>query len=539
MSAPQVFNVTSSAVSGIVSRIKNLRGKWDTQVLLSLKVDLLTIDGPASIEVPPFYSYRFFVQHETFVTNTLNREIQHRYHGFAKIIKASLSVSPVIDKCGFCNAPCSDWWEHAKTCGGSRCCQCLELSCDGVSCCRASYTCEVCRCTFTSHIDRKNHKCDVEVTQTALEGRFLVYQLKVQEDTANYEGVLLNNLARINNCLDLYRERHFKTLKFNLTCRVEMSKLIHGEEKSAYFATTMTHVLLATDTTASVRMHVEQLIEKISKYIRDGSGWVVNGVTGIDIMIAKYNPTGAAKFIPLPDELKGKRSIINIQNDDDHCFWYCLLAKRYPAASNKHRVSHYTPYFDRLDRTGVESPVLPEKVGRVETLNKISINIYTYEKGVGILPIRISESGHSEEVDLLLLQDGELQHYALITNRSGFFRDIGPTTSEHHKMFCPRCIQGFRLKRSFENHVEICKYFKSQRTNMPQKGKTVMKFEDLSKTIPAPCWVIADFECIKTVKTGDSGKTKTIGQLKPSGFSWKLCSDYEEYDLPPRVYVGP
>ena len=115
--------------------------------------------------------------------------------------------------------------------------------------------------------------------------------------------------------------------------------------------------------------------------------------------------------------------------------------------------------------------------------NKISINIYTYEKDtVRILPVRISESEHSEEVYILLLQEGERQHYmcSLLTDLGSSGR-TDRFLQRTCRMFCPRCIQGFRVKSSFKNHIEICKYFKSysqmiklQRTKMPQKGK-VMK----------------------------------------------------------------
>ena len=49
---------------------------------------------------------------------------------------------------------------------------------------------------------------------------------------------------------------------------------------------------------------------------------------------------GGSSYIELPKEIKNKRSLINIQNDDQKCIVLCILAHKHPQPNNCYRVSH-------------------------------------------------------------------------------------------------------------------------------------------------------------------------------------------------------
>ena len=55
-----------------------------------------------------------------------------------------------------------------------------------------------------------------------------------------------------------------------------------------------------------------------------------------------YDPLKASSHIPLPKELQSKKALLNIQNNDEKCFLWSVLAHLHPVAENAHRVSHYT-----------------------------------------------------------------------------------------------------------------------------------------------------------------------------------------------------
>ena len=71
--------------------------------------------------------------------------------------------------------------------------------------------------------------------------------------------------------------------------------------------------------------------------------------------------------------------------------------------------------------------------------------------------------------------------------------------------------------------------------------KPIMKFDQESKTIAAPCYVVCDFETLSVPDESGaltSNNTTTLTKCKPISFVLKVCSDYPQYDRPPVVFVG-
>ena len=56
-------------------------------------------------------------------------------------------------------------------------------------------------------------------------------------------------------------------------------------------------------------------INRISKWISVGSGWVIKSV---EIDISKYEPLRGSSYLSLPEKLKNKKALINIKNENDN-----------------------------------------------------------------------------------------------------------------------------------------------------------------------------------------------------------------------------
>lgn len=68
------------------------------------------------------------------------------------------------------------------------------------------------------------------------------------------------------------------------------------------------------------------IMESLSKFARDGSGWVLDQVPRLDICIVKYQPLYASSYIPTPKEIAHPtKDIVNTKNDDSKCFLYCVI----------------------------------------------------------------------------------------------------------------------------------------------------------------------------------------------------------------------
>ena len=92
-----------------------------------------------------------------------------------------------------------------------------------------------------------------------------------------------------------------------------------------------------------------ELINRISEWISEGSGWVIKSVDKHEIDISKYKPLRGSSYLPLPEKIKNKKATINIQNkNDNECFRRYHLAFLCPVKQNAERISKYNKYIYKV-----------------------------------------------------------------------------------------------------------------------------------------------------------------------------------------------
>ena len=68
-----------------------------------------------------------------------------------------------------------------------------------------------------------------------------------------------------------------------------------------------------------------ELINRISEWISEGSGWVIKSVDKHEIDISKYKPLKGSSYLPLPEKIKKQRLIFKIKmiiNALDGAIWH-------------------------------------------------------------------------------------------------------------------------------------------------------------------------------------------------------------------------
>ncbi|CAG8480830.1 5063_t:CDS:2, partial [Paraglomus occultum] len=157
---------------------------------------------------------------------------------------------------------------------------------------------------------------------------------------------------------------------------------------------------------------------------------------------------------------KRNNGIINIKNEDDHCFEYCNLAELFPAQHNRERVSWYTPHL------------------------------------------------------------GEpAQHYCLIQGRDGLGKLAGYTTKHCRKLYvCDYCVSHRTHDPKIDaQHMEDCEGINTpvQRTEMPKEdSETLSELKEKnqgSKTTAIQEHKVISFNYI--IKRSD-GKTKAPVKIR-------------------------
>ena len=95
------------------------------------------------------------------------------------------------------------------------------------------------------------------------------------------------------------------------------------------FNSDVVEVLTSTDLDEALNSIFEKLLKLIEEFQERGSGWVLHELLRLDLHTYAFDPLRGSTYIPLPDDLMAKQALINIQNNDDKCFIWCILAAIY------------------------------------------------------------------------------------------------------------------------------------------------------------------------------------------------------------------
>ena len=284
------------------------------------------------------------------------------------------------------------------------------------------------------------------------------------------------------------------------------------------------------------------------------SGYTINKIESIRIHYDKYNPTRAGKYIELPKWISTKKACINIKNDDDYCFKYCVQSRFYEIMKKDHpdRMYHYNKLKENdnlIKWDGVEFPASNEDIDTFEEINDraISVNVYAIDpNGTNSIVVnRVTKiKNPSCHVNLLLLEENDNNHYVLIKDYS---RLVNSQMSKHtRKMFsCMYCQHGFTSEKLLNNHlINGCMTHEIQQIVLPKEGET-MSFQKHYKKLKCPYVVYGDFECLTTpLSEGIKGNEHEPKPLKgayqhrkPFGFMLNVVNSITN-EATPYLYRG-
>ena len=205
-----------------------------------------------------------------------------------------------------------------------------------------------------------------------------------------------------------------------------------------------------------LRILTDRIRDFNAKFIRDTSGLRLSRVLQFTLKIVKYAPLEGRGWQPLPELLTKKKTIINIQNDDERCFGYALLyfikQKNLPEKHCFRATLYKDEMFQRHHLDTLPYPISPNDVHLCEDQLQININVFSFfdDEGRARYPLVISRKNHEREANLLYWK----QHYAPITSIQRLFKDI--TKHKEQKHFCLRCLGHFSFEEILARHKELC-----------------------------------------------------------------------------------
>ena len=273
------------------------------------------------------------------------------------------------------------------------------------------------------------------------------------------------------------------------------------------------------------------------------SGYTIKKVDGIHIHYDKYNPTRGGKYIELPRWVALKKACINIKNDDEYCFKYCVQSKFYDIYKKDHpdRMYHYNRLRDNdnlINWEGINFPASNDDIDKFEEINQnsISVNVYKINPDVDkIIVHRITKVIRpSCHINLLLIEQDSLNHYTLIKD---YNRLMGSQTNKDRSKYfhCTYCQKGFTNEKILNNHLlKGCMKNEVQNIEMPEQNEK-MHFKNHYKKLKCPYVIYGDFECLTTQTT--DGIKGTYQHHQPCGFMLNVVNSITN-EATPYLYRG-
>ena len=207
--------------------------------------------------------------------------------------------------------------------------------------------------------------------------------------------------APIKSFVQHYMQKH-RSVTFFIVFQCKLLKYnSEGEEEytEVYFHGKNRRLLTLDEFEENYVNAMDTINTKLGNFMTDGSGWMMDSIKHVNLNIAKYTPITGSSYIPTPQCLVKKMALVNVQNEDQNCFLYSVLASVHPNKNNVSRVSSYKKHLNTLKLDGIEMPMATKDIDKFEKLNDLAINVYgCSEDGTGIWPRR-----DHEPINLLML----------------------------------------------------------------------------------------------------------------------------------------
>ena len=229
---------------------------------------------------------------------------------------------------------------------------------------------------------------------------------------------------------------------------------------NAFFHSETVENLEGTDEREVYDGSVQTIEEIIQNFNQRGSNWRFERVLSLDIHFTEIIPLRGSTFLPLPKKIRDKKAVINMKNDDDQCFKWSVTRALNPVEKNSERITkELKDQSERLDWSGLKFPVKKTKSEQI--------------------------------VNLLLISDGEKQHYCLIKSLSRLLSSQ-MSKHDHANSFCLNCLNHFPNEEKLKIHEEYCLKNQAIKIEMPEKGSFI-SFIHHNRSIKVPFVVYADF----------------------------------------------
>jgi len=417
-----------------------------------------------------------------------------------------------------------------------------------------------------------------ESMESAIKGFMTAFTFKQTSGQKIVSPSLFIQLARERIIKVLEKELKKKgAIKFNISLSVRISqekvdedgeiKLIYSDDDgkpNPSFHSTATSLL--NSDRMNIVEHIEHKADQIQKriglYTRDGLYAKIDKVMVLYVNTVGFQPLHGSSYIPLDPIYANTKSCVNIKNEDQRCFDWCIKAHLYPAVKDACRVSKYKNC-PNLDETGIEYPFPANNsrmIERYEKNNNLAINIFEGKirkwkdkdgelvRKINPVPIHISknEAPPDRVIDLLWIEendgeasDGEASdgeekvksHYVLIRDFDKMMFSLTKTRKKVY--FCKNCLSHFYSTDARQRHFsdDLCRQYDAVKVILPSEGDNYFEFTNYKKKQEAPFIIVCDFESYlePVIDMNEGCNTQKVNIHKNMSYGLIRLSSVPEY----------
>ena len=287
-----------------------------------------------------------------------------------------------------------------------------------------------------------------------------------------------------------------------------------------------------------------ELSHQLDKFEEGESGYIFDSIKKITVKMFKYHDIRASSYCKLPKSFRNSESIVKIQNNDNYCFLWSILAHKYKVDNHHERVSHYENHFHELNQGDIQFPMKIKDIPISDRINNLNINVFELsDKDKTLSPKYVNKNYYDEQIDLLPYEN----HYCLMTNLHNFCR-----INEHYTQLCRRCLNTYGDQTKLEEHMLRCIEQTVCNISYMQPNQKI-KFNDWYMKIVPPMWIAADFESmnipinnnknnddnVNVIDHNNNGVTDKLFIDKPVAIGYNIVKnpDYDNLNLEKDGYI--
>ncbi|MEH0008405.1 MAG: hypothetical protein V6Z82_06750 [Flavobacteriales bacterium] len=424
---------------------------------------------------------------------------------------------------------------------------------------------------FNERLAKKEEE-DFEMIKQNFKGYLKVWKMKVAEgkkqsaDFENFADYAKKRFAR--KAKNEARQQQGIKASFEVKVKFERFDAREGiqQEMNHYFVDTDPEIFNQHSSQQDLEEYFDKIVErikgKIEAWSAKGSGWKLKRIMEAYIKVARYQPLKGGSYISLPEKLANKLAVINVKNFDNECLKWALRAALFPPADGKNpqRTSKY-PRQDGINYEGIDFPTPVRQIDKLERQNPhLAINVFGWNNKENCVTVHRQRKKELKEgvkeIDVILVEDGENQHYCWVKSRTALLRD--QTAHNGKKEFCMMCMTCFTTKEKLKEHEKFCNGISGRpvQIEMPKEGENTQKFQKHQNVQRVPYLFYTDFEANVNKIQKEEGVpdeelpdepeypseepeksyTKKLNKHEATGFSVVLVGP--EGAEPPVVYRG-